>query len=629
MRIFPSTVAGVAGLGLVFAVTTSTPTNASLPRRVFVVPAARVNPAGPRRAMARMGRNASTGCSANEGTAGDFFVGVTAQQNVAAQIGSAVLGGGLNEACDPGAAVAGGESNSIGNGNTAATDSFDGGGRYNAISGSYGSIAAGLSGVLSGQFSFIGAGVVDTNEGSGSFVGAGDDELYTVQHESTLVPGNLVSGTDSFLGAGDLNRVSGNGSFVGAGGYLFASNNNTAVGNIVTGNDSFVGAGDQNVVEGNNAFVGAGGNNEVPGINSFIGGGAYNSASTGSSFVGAGFDNNASGGDAFVGAGGGAFFSAHSGETGTANVASATDSFVGAGDLNNVAGNGSFIGAGGYTYAQSGATAAGNHITGTDSFIGAGDQNTISATEAFVGSGGGNTIGSAASYATILGGNHNNVSGEYASILGGFGNAASGSYAIVAGGNSDTAAGILSFAAGYHADAAHNGSFVWSDYASGSATIKDSAANQFVVRASGGTYVYSNEGATSGVALTPGSGTWASLSDRNAKTGIVPLDDVSILAKLSTLPIEAWRYKTESGVRHVGPMAQDFYAAFGVGVDDRHITSIDEDGVALAAIKALHRENGQLRSRIAALQTQDVASESALRSELHRLEAAFAASRKR
>jgi hypothetical protein len=35
-------------------------------------------------------------------------------------------------------------------------------------------------------------------------------------------------------------------------------------------------------------------------------------------------------------------------------------------------------------------------------------------------------------------------------------------------------------------------------------------------------------------------------------------------------------------------MAQDFYAAFGVGEDDKHITSIDEDGVALAAIKALH-----------------------------------------
>ncbi len=63
-------------------------------------------------------------------------------------------------------------------------------------------------------------------------------------------------------------------------------------------------------------------------------------------------------------------------------------------------------------------------------------------------------------------------------------------------------------------------------------------------------------------------------------------------------------------------MAQDFYAAFGVGEDDRHITSIDEDGVALAAIKALrsneirlhsenvalHGENALLRDRLAALE---------------------------
>jgi hypothetical protein len=58
-------------------------------------------------------------------------------------------------------------------------------------------------------------------------------------------------------------------------------------------------------------------------------------------------------------------------------------------------------------------------------------------------------------------------------------------------------------------------------------------------------------------------------------------------------------------------MAQDFYAAFGVGEDDKHITSIDEDGVALAAIKALHAENTRLRSaslaqsaKIAAMQAQ-------------------------
>ena len=57
-------------------------------------------------------------------------------------------------------------------------------------------------------------------------------------------------------------------------------------------------------------------------------------------------------------------------------------------------------------------------------------------------------------------------------------------------------------------------------------------------------------------------------------------------------------------MRHVGPMAQDFYAAFGVGEDDRDITSIDEDGVALAAIQALHAQNATLLVQQRALRVE-------------------------
>ena len=88
----------------------------------------------------------------------------------------------------------------------------------------------------------------------------------------------------------------------------------------------------------------------------------------------------------------------------------------------------------------------------------------------------------------------------------------------------------------------------------------------------------------------------------------MPLDDDAILTKVAALPIDGWSYKSERGVRHVGPMAQDFYAAFGFGIDDRHITSIDEDGVALAAIKSLaakverkDREIERLQSSVATL----------------------------
>jgi hypothetical protein len=157
---------------------------------------------------------------------------------------------------------------------------------------------------------------------------------------------------------------------------------------------------------------------------------------------------------------------------------------------------------------------------------------------------------------------------------------------------------------------------VWSDYVAGSPVVSDSAENEFVVRASGGTEIHSSEAATSGVKLAAGGGSWASVSDRNAKTDIAPLDDDSILAKIDALPVSAWQYKTERGVRHVGPMARDFYAAFGVGEDDRHITSIDEDGIALASIKALSRENRRLRADVA-IESQAVSD---MRAELRRLE---------
>jgi hypothetical protein len=244
-------------------------------------------------------------------------------------------------------------------------------------------------------------------------------------------------------------------------------------------------------------------------------------------------------------------------------------------------------------------TGAGNSVSGEDSFLGAGDQNVVGAPEAFIGSGATNTISSSATYAAIVGGSGNLIKGGYGTIGGGHDNSVGGLYATVPGGGYDAANGEFSLAAGYHASAGYAGSFVWSDFTSGSSVLKDTAKNEFVVRASGGVYLYSSENISSGVHLAAGSGTWASLSDRNSKTDIAPLDDAAVLAKVAALPVSVWRYKTERGVRHVGPMAQDFYAAFGVGEDDRHITSIDEDGVALAAIKALHAENASLRERLA------------------------------
>ena len=102
-------------------------------------------------------------------------------------------------------------------------------------------------------------------------------------------------------------------------------------------------------------------------------------------------------------------------------------------------------------------------------------------------------------------------------------------------------------------------------------------------------------------------------SDRNVKEAFAPVDAEAILDRVASLSIETWRYKG-NGVRHIGPMAQDFAAAFEVGPDDRHIDLVDANGVALAAIQALARR----------VETQEVEL-TALRAALARLEERTAA----
>ena len=66
------------------------------------------------------------------------------------------------------------------------------------------------------------------------------------------------------------------------------------------------------------------------------------------------------------------------------------------------------------------------------------------------------------------------------------------------------------------------------------------------------------------------------------------MNGADVLAKIAGMPIREWNYKAQdAAVRHVGPTAQDFHAAFGLGEDPLRISTIDADGIALAAVKAL------------------------------------------
>lgn len=91
-------------------------------------------------------------------------------------------------------------------------------------------------------------------------------------------------------------------------------------------------------------------------------------------------------------------------------------------------------------------------------------------------------------------------------------------------------------------------------------------------------------------------GTLTQNSDRNAKTAITRVDPREILDLVSKLPVSKWEYKDAKGEAHIGPMAQDFYAAFQLGGTEKGISSIDTAGVALAAIQALNEENNQLKA---------------------------------
>ena len=79
-------------------------------------------------------------------------------------------------------------------------------------------------------------------------------------------------------------------------------------------------------------------------------------------------------------------------------------------------------------------------------------------------------------------------------------------------------------------------------------------------------------------------------SDRNAKARFTPVNTRDVLTKLAAVPIATWAYTNAPGIRHIGPVAQDFAAAFAVGEDEKHIATVDADGVALAAIQGLNQK---------------------------------------
>ncbi|NJP04919.1 MAG: hypothetical protein HC837_04455, partial [Chloroflexaceae bacterium] len=219
---------------------------------------------------------------------------------------------------------------------------------------------------------------------------------------------------------------------------------------------------------------------------------------------------------------------------------------------------------------------------------------------------------------TVGGGVSNAVSGFAATVGGGSSNTASGNYATVGGGVFNEAIGSYSFAAGRQAKANNLGAFVWAD--STNADFTSTADNQFAVRATGGVRFVTNSAGTTGCSIAAGGGSWNCTSDRNAKANITPVDPQAVLNLVAQMPIVTWNYLSQAdSIRHMGPMAQDFHAAFGLGENNTSISMVDADGVALAAIQGLHQlveEQQQtistLESKNAALQSENAAQQQQL-----------------
>ena len=236
---------------------------------------------------------------------------------------------------------------------------------------------------------------------------------------------------------------------------------------------------------------------------------------------------------------------------------------------------------------------------GTNNQAGDGDATVTNAGNATVSGGGSNVAGNAGS--TVGGGSLNLASGALATIGGGNRNTASGQESTVPGGVDNVAAGNTSFAAGLRSLANHHGVFAWGDSSiGGGAGLASTAPDQFIVRSIGGIYLSADSISTvnipagdfiatsTGAHLTT-AGVWTNNSDRDAKEAFESVDSREVLRRLAALPITSWSYKVERGAaRHVGPTAQDFREAFGLGLDAKSIGTIDADGVALAAIQGLY-----------------------------------------
>jgi len=510
------------------------------------------------------------------------------------------IGGGRNNSVSSFNGTVGGGANNIAVGNAATVS----GGSENFAGGDHDAIAGGqFNNTTNGYHSAISGGLHNTNSGPVASIGGGENNLIGSAADHAAIAGgfgNNISGSDGpvsdTIGGGNGNSVQMNVAYSTIGG---------GIANIVQSNslNSTVGGGSNNVIQtgSTNSIIAGGMNNTIQAYASTVGGG-YNNINDGFAAVIGGGEGNYELGDGS--ATGGGYFNSNSASAGT--ISGGQNNFIGP-----YADHGAIGGGGGNSI-------VGSFALAVSCTIGGGNGNSIQTNVSYATIGGGttNTIQPNAHDSTIAGGAGNFIlgGGQHSTIGGGVGNTNVGPFATIPGGVGNLA-GAEAFAAGTGAQAGNQGSFVWADF-SGS-NLPSTNNNSVTMRGAGGFRFFSNPTGTLGVYLAPNGSSWSVISDRNAKKNIQALNYEMILDKLSQVPVEQWNYKAEKDgdTPNFGPMAQDFKRAFYPGRDDKSISTLEFDGVEMAAIQGLNQKLQQKDAEIQQLQ-QNVAKLQQLVSQL-------------
>ena len=185
-------------------------------------------------------------------------------------------------------------------------------------------------------------------------------------------------------------------------------------------------------------------------------------------------------------------------------------------------------------------------------------------------------------------------------------------------GSSTEATGDYSTAIGRNVKASGNGTIFIGD--NSSATINNAGNdNRFAARFANGYRFYTAADLSTGALMNAGDNSWSSISDSTKKENFLPVNGEEVLNKISKFNLRSWNYKGQDPKqhRHYGPMAQEFFNAFGhdgIGTigNDTTIASADIDGINLIAIKALEKRTKEqnqiitnLNKRIEELEKQN------------------------